>query len=161
MFRKVLKYLNYHSIQEDDKPDIEPHVDEDLDLWELLNAYIFGEQDDDDDNMNEKSKSSSAADRDSNGHTYKATKRKLLSVEEDQSNIGDSSHVHHGHSHSHNSRSQGKKNTVEEATEGDVNIEVVQEETETTSQKETKDSDAFSSFFNAVMKIIDDLLLYW
>ena len=155
-----MKYLNF-TLQEKDRPDIEPQVEEDLDLWEMLNAFIFGEQDDDDDNENENSKSSSTADRDTNGHTYKATKRKLLSVEEDI-NVDDSSHVHHGHSHSHDSKAQGFKKTVEDATERDAKVEVVQEEAETTSQgKQEKSSNIFSNIFNVVMKIIDDTLLHW
>ena len=140
-------------------------------MWDLLNAYIFGEQAYDDDNDNENSKSSSTADRDTNGHTYKATKRKLLSVEEDIV-ADDSSHVHHDHSgghhtltHSHDSKTQGlKKKTLEDATEGDVNTEVVPEEVEAASQedvKQEKSSNIFSSIFNVVMKVIDDLLLYW
>ena len=161
-------------LQEDDRPDIEPQVEEDLDLWDLLNAYIFGEQDDDDDNENENSKSGSAADRDSNGHTYKATKRKLLSVEDVPKGRhiknDDSSHVHHDRSgvhhtiaHSHDSKTQGMM-AVEEAAKGDRNIDIVEEQAEMASQgnvKQEKGSNVFSSIFNVISKIIDDLLLYW
>ena len=85
-------------------------------MWDLLNACIFGEQDDDD-NENENSKSSSAADRNTNGHTYKATKRKLLSVEYNI-NMDDSGHVQRDHHipHSHDSKTQGLKKTVEDAS---------------------------------------------
>lgn len=133
-------------------------------MWDLLNACIFGEQDDDD-NENENSKSSSAADRNTNGHTYKATKRKLLSVEYDI-NMDDSSHVQHDHHtpHSHDSKTQGLKKTVEDASEANANAEGVQGDAERIgpeTTKQEKNSNIFSEVFNVIMKVIDDILLYW
>ena len=129
-------------------------------MWDLLNACIFGEQDDDD-NENENSKSSSAADRNTNGHTYKATKRKLLSVEYDI-NMDDSSHVQHDHHtpHSHDSKTQGLKKTVEDASEAET-VQIDAERTGTETTKQEKNSNIFSGIFNVIMKVIDDILLYW
>ena len=133
---------------------------EDLDLWEIVHAYIFGETEDE--NTGEDSKSDNPAERDSNGHTYKATKRKLMSVEDidHEHNHYDSSHTHgkpHSHysnpqvAHSKSSQSQGQ---VQDEDQSDADVEVEEEEDDL--ESDSVENPGFSAlFWDFISKIAD------
>ena len=166
---EVFKYLTIGFFFQDDPSDeVEPQVHEDLDLWEIVHAYIFGESEDE--NKEKDSKSDNAAERDSNGHTYKATKRKLMSVQDSghEHNHYDSSH-HHGKPHTHYSnpnqvasksksksqepQSQGMHSTVEDADQSDAEVEVEEEDDLETDSEESLGFSAL--FWDFIAKIAD------